>query len=461
MKATFLIALLVHTLMAAPSGFAQPAEVVSDSLALAQTALSQLRDQVSAFDMSLVEPLNSLADQQMRSGQLEQAHRTLDRAMQIVRVNQGLFTSAQHPLLHKKIENLASQGNWEDARAQLDHLFYLYTKKQKFVTQEMISGFGQLSDIHLRAISEDSNEYQGFHFSRAATGNWLALAIGEALWGKEDPRLVPLIYEVMNQFHLEYVAINQGGRVGIEIRTVVPGSNWVRQISEMRQYYLANGAGLIGQLRAIYSSEALFDQEAIAMVDLYLADWLSLFDQHEQVLAAYSKAYQNLLAANVDAQELDRFFATPRLLPEPQFFPSLSLALEAQGVEIDVATMDAELGIDTEAKLFFAEWSPGFPYAQQPSRLGGPRANSTEFAIFSFNIGGLPDIARLLDGRRPLGFGAVENVTALSAMPESEYKQRKILNRVGSLRFRPKLVGGVPHEIDATLIYAVAAPFKP
>jgi hypothetical protein len=381
--------------------------------------------------------------------------------MQIVRINQGLFTNAQHPLLHKKINNLISQGNWTEARMQLDHLVYLYTKKQKFATQELLDGFVQLSDTHLLGISADSYDYQGFHFSRASAGSRVALAIGAALWGEEDPRLVPLIYSVLSQFHLEYVAINQTGKTGVELRTVAPGSNWVREKSEMRQYYLAVGAELIGQIRAVYSSEVLFDQEAIAMVDLYLADWLTLFNSHEQALEAYSNAYNSLLTASVDVQELDRFFAAPRLLPEPQFFPSLRLALDAQIAARDVEAFAGELDVDADVKMLFAEWAPAFPYVQRPARLGGARVNSNELAIFSFNIGGSPDIARLLKGRRPLGFGVVENLTALTALPESDYQQRRLLERVGSLRFRPKLVDGVPHEVDVTLIYVLAEPYQP
>lgn len=458
MQARLLIALLLNVNLAAAGAFAQTNEASIDALALAQAAVSRLQDEVSSLDMSLVEPLNSLADQQIGLEQFEQAYRTLDRAMQIIRINLGLFTQAQHPLLHKKIDTLVSQGNWDDARSQLDHLVYLYTKKQEFATVELLEGFRKLSDTHLRGISDDSYEYQGFHFSRVSAGNRVALAIGEALWGEDDPRLVPLIYRVLSHFHLEYVAINNGGRTGTEIRTVVRGSNWVREVAEMRQYYLSVGTSLIGQVKAIYSSEQQFDQEAIAMTELYLADWLSLFNQHEEALSAYNKAYEKLLAANVNAQELDRFFSTPRLLPEPAFFPSLSLALEAQGPVVTAESLDIGLDSEADASLFFAEWSPGFPYVQQPYSLGGPTVSSNELTIFSFNIGGFPDISRLLKGRRPLGFGAVENVTALTNLPEDADQQRRLLDRVSSLRFRPKLVGGVPHEIDATLIYALAAP---
>ena len=459
MKAIILIVFLVHSSLVLTRGSAQTSIGGADSLLLAQRAVSELQDEVSAFDMSLVEPLNSLVDQLMADGQLELAHRTIDRAMQIIRINEGLYTNAQFPLLHKKIDNLANQGNWDDARTQLDHLVFLYTKKQKFASQELLNGFARLAAVHLRGISDDSYEYQGLHFSRVSAASWIALAIGEGLWGKEDPRLVPLIYAVLSQFHLEYVAINTSGRTGVEIRTVAPESNWVREVSEMRRYYLLAGAELLSQVKAIYSAEAQYDQEAMAMADLYLADWLSLFNQSESALAAYSEAYESLLASKVDAQALDRFFATPRLLPEAQFYPSLTEAIEAHESGIGPDMVEVELGSDSQVQLLFAEWSPGFPFAQQPSRLGGARMSSDALAIFSFKLGGFPDVERLLKGRRPIGLGTIENLTALTELPESDYQKRQLLNRVSSLRFRPKLVEGLPHETNATLVYVLATPY--
>ncbi len=459
MKATLIFAFLGSSLLAAANGLAQSSTANPESLALAQTAVTELQSRVSAYDMSLVEPLSALADQQIGFGELELAHRTLDRAMQIVRINQGLFTRAQHPLLHKKIDNLIDQGHWEDARAQLAHLVYLYSREQQIVSQELLDGITKLSDAHLRGISQDSSEYQGFHFSRVSASNRIALSIGEALWGEHDPRMVPLIYRVLSQFSLEYAAISFDGRTGIELRTVVPGSNWIREVSEMRQYYLLVGTDLIARLKAVYSSDAAFDAEAMAMTDLYLADWLNLFNQNEAALAAYSQAYENLLAANVDTQLIEQFFATPRILPEPQFFTSLSHALEGQAAGISPALSSLEPESSTQVQLFFSEWSEAFPYVQQPVNLAEAEINSNEFAIFTFNIGGFPDIERLLQGRRPVGLGVVENLTALTELPDSSYQKRRLLKRVGSLRFRPKLVRGIPHEIDATLIYALAANY--
>jgi hypothetical protein len=395
----------------------------------------------------------------MRFGEFQLAYRTLDRAMQTVRINQGLFTQAQHPLLHKKIDNLVGQGNWEDARAQLAHLVYLYSREQQIVSQELLDGIMKLSDAHLRGISKDSYDYQGFHFSRVSASNRVALSIGEALWGEQDPRLVPLIYRILSQFSLEYAAISFNGRTGIEIRTVVPGTNWIREVSEMRQYYLLVGTELIARLRSVYSSETAFDEEAVAMADLYLADWLNLFNQNEAALAAYRQAYENLLAANVETRIIDQFFATPRILPEPQFFTSLSHAIEGQAAAISPEHSSVEPESGAHVQLFFSEWSEGFPYVQQPVNLIEAGINSAEFAIFTFNIGGYPDVERLLQGRNPLGLGVVENLTALTKLPDSGYQKRKLLERVGSLRFRPKLVGGIPHETDATLIYALAASY--
>ncbi len=74
----------------------------------AQTLLNGLEENFTQMDPRLSEPLMQVATQMMLLGRFDEAHRYLDRGMQIVRVNDGLYTRAQRPFLQKKIENFAN-----------------------------------------------------------------------------------------------------------------------------------------------------------------------------------------------------------------------------------------------------------------------------------------------------------------------------------------------------------------
>jgi tetratricopeptide (TPR) repeat protein len=100
-----------------------------DELALSRAVLDDQQDSFGSLDLRLIEPLEQLADALMQLNQFDEAHTMLDRAMQIVRVEDGLYTEIQRPLLEKKIENFANRGDWDSARENMEHLLWLYINK--------------------------------------------------------------------------------------------------------------------------------------------------------------------------------------------------------------------------------------------------------------------------------------------------------------------------------------------
>ena len=170
----------------------QLGQAVEQELQRARELVLSLESPTDHLDPRLSEPLLQLAESQMRSGNYAEAHATLDRAMQVVRINEGLYTRSQIPLIRKKIENFAEARNWDEARTQLDHLFWLHRTKSDQVDLDLLRDFQELSALHLRAVAEDAYDYQSFHLRRAANASWLALAVGESLWGDTDQRLAPV-----------------------------------------------------------------------------------------------------------------------------------------------------------------------------------------------------------------------------------------------------------------------------
>lgn len=456
MKLSFFV--LSNLLLISSSLVAQVPEssVRAGALTQAQEALDALERTIDPMHMSLVDPLDALADQFMIAGRYDQAHRTLDRAVQIVRINEGLYTRSQVPLQRKKIQNLANSGNWEDARQQLEYLYWLHTKKSKYVTLQLLNDFNQLSDLHLRGISEDFLEHQAFHFKRAANINWMSLAIAQALWGEQDPRLVPVIYRVINQLNLERIAVNVPGLLSRSLRVIAPNSDWLRDVEQMNVFYHEAGKRLLGQISSIYAFMEPPNSEAVAMAQLYLADWDALFKQNNEALETYKVAYANLVDVTQDPEAVNGFLETPRLLPEPDFYDSLDSAMRDS---VSANSLAVDLEIELDDPLVFSEWSAAFPFVQQPRALPKQQNDISEFAIFSFNLEGVPDIARFLRFRNPAGIGVVENLSLLEPNEPGELNVNRLSRHVKTLRFRPKLVEGVPHEMDATLVYLPASVY--
>lgn len=402
---------------------------------------------------SLTEPLSQVADRLTRLGQYAEAHATIDRAMQIVRSNEGLYTRAQIPLLQQKLDNLARWGNWSDARDQLEHVYWLYRTKVP-VDAALTDHFMKLSDMHLRGVAGDLPEYQIFHLRRAESANRWAILVGEAIWGELDPRLGPMLYNLAKQYHIQAAAIQGGGRVASELRQVSPGASIMRDRISARRFYYFAGLQAMKRIRSIYAEGQRTDPEARAMADLYLADWQVLFGRDTEALSNYQLAYNGLQEAGLDAEQLDRFFRTPTLVPEPKFYPRLSQALQAKA---EVPRPPVELAPNSLSEtLFFAEWSPAFPFVRPPFQLDFGAPLESNIAMFSFNLAGISDIARWLSDRKKQAFASVQEARLVQPRVETSDQEALLLERLESLRFRPRLDRGVPKESAGTLMYQLA-----
>jgi len=407
------------------------------------------------LDPRLSEPLFQMADDLMRLGNYGEAHAALDRAMQVVRINEGLYTRSQIPLVRKKIENFAMSRNWDAARNQLDHLLWLHRTKSEQLDRQLIDDFEALSALHLRGVAEDSYDYQSFHLRRAASSSWLALSVAESLWGKHDERLAPVIYNLIHQYHLHATAVQRGGRVAYELRQVTPGSDWVRERVEAVRLYYLTGNQLLGQLQEIYRQAEPANREALAMAKLYMADWQVMFSRNTDALESYQLAYQGLEEAGVDSALMDAYFSQPTLLPVTEFHPTLSEAMTARAQESHRPVQLASVAAET---LYFNEWSAAFPYVQQPAEFGNGSSPDSNFALFSFNIAGVTEISSWLDGREEKEVASIQEATIVEPQSPTEDEQEQLLKRLDRLRFRPSLeAGGIPRESNATLVYQIAA----
>lgn len=436
-------------------GFTQAELSVQSGQALQRIRadLDVLERELDPMHIGLVEPLSALADQLISVGQFDRAHRALDRAIQIIRINEGLYTPSQLPYQRKKVANTVNSGNWDDARQQIEHLYWLYTKKTEYATPQLMDDLAFLANLHLRGITEDNGELQSYHLRRGSTANWMALAIGEALYGDNNPILVPIIYKTVNHLYLEKVATDQAGQTSRALREVVPGSGQLRSVDYMNYAYHQLGYRLLNQIKSIYATQDQVDSEALAMAELYIADWDALFKRNERALNTYKSAYGKLADSVQDPDLLTAFFAKPRLLPEPVFFPSVKLA------QIESAANPLPSGlaeVEVEDSLVFTEWSANFPFVPTPVTLPSQAGNSANIAIFSFHLAGAPDLSKLMRFRNPAPIGAAEDLSLVEAFESSEGSASSLLSNIRHLRFRPKLVDGVPQQANAKLVYVPA-----
>ena len=453
---TIISVAVVTVVPLAPAQSQDPATLQME-LQRSRALLYDLETQGDHLNPALAEPLAQMADRHMQLGQYPEAHAAIDRAVQVTRINEGLYTASQVPLLKMKMENLFRWGNWAPARDQLEHVYWLFRTRME-VNNGLVDDFMDLSDLHLRAVAGDSAEYQTWHLRRAEGANRWAILVGEAIWGETDQRLPSMYYNLAKQYHIQAAAIQGGGRVAYELRQVTPGANVMRDRLDARRFYYFSGLRALKRIRQIYANSESPDLEGQAMANLYLADWQVLFGRNEEALESYQLAYAQLTEAQVDGDNLASFFSKPTLVPEPDFYPQLGQALAARSArhEPQLALSLAPASETETETLFFMEWSPAFPFVRPPFQLDAKLPPESNFALFSFNLAGISDISRWLNDRRKQAFASVQQARLVQPRLNSPDQEELLLQRLQSLRFRPRLVEGVPSDSAATLMYRLA-----
>jgi hypothetical protein len=335
----------------------------------------------------------------------------------------------------------------------MEHLLWLYTNNSLRIDQLLIEDLLELSRLHLRAFSEDNSFWQGYHFEQSSRIRWLAIGVARSVWGKTDERLVPLIYEQLRQFHLQSVALWRGGATSYSLRRVAPGLDIMRNRSDVNESFYLSGLGLLDNLFLIYAESESPDPEAIAMTHVYLADWHILYSKPQVAIEAYRQAYQELLAAGVDATLANEFFNQPMVIPETEFYASLEVAVAAQRNRM-VTVGDG----NSDAYLSFSEWSAALPNVRSPipGNTTDSAAANSNFALFSFQLAGVNKASSWYSHRFSSTVSMIQQEELLGHYLETPPGEGQLLEKLKSLTFRPRLVDGEPRQATGRLKYYLA-----
>ena len=381
-------------------GFTQPVPIeVNHELQLYRDSLDALETALGSTSPQLVETLEEIADRLMALDEHAEAQAVLNRAQQIIRINEGLYSVSQYRLLRKKIENLVNMRDWRNARKLQDHLFWLYTHKNTNFHENTVAELLKTSDLHLRGVVEDGAKYQSYHYHSAASHSRFALAIAQAIWQPHDPRYGQVIYEQLKHSYLQALAVQK------------TSLNLNRDV--VRTIHRGIGYLYLEQLRQLHLDHETPDLEAAAMTTLYRADWQVLFQQRELAVASYAEAYSELLEAGVPVQLVDELFVEPSLIPEPVFYAKVSAALANRKKRTQFTLLPLRDGF---IRVTFDDWSElTSPSGKNDGGLGNVFTDPV-IALFSFSLAGVEQIERgRWPNRRRSAFGASHDLKLLEA----------------------------------------------
>ncbi len=325
-----------------PGAFAQTQSVPAQGL---QAQSAQARE---AFPQTLL----ILEDGQalLQGGQFNAAEEFFYNAFQASRATGGFYSPEQISILENILASSLLLGKWDQFLQRSEYLERLYGQVYGLNSAEMIDGWKKLSYWHLAAAAAMDSERTVWHLIKSRTLLWQAVSQIEAKSGKFDPALAPLLYQIALRHYYIANSTQRRGITSYELRTDNPAfvSGWAQSKNATLKRDYEVGVELLQRIRGIYTNGSQADAETDAMLLLHLADWQLLFGRGGDALDHYYEAWDDLNAAGFSAEQLDRYFGRPMLLP-------------VTDLNTRIATEEHDIN-----KLTFSYWSSVLPGVQAP-----------------------------------------------------------------------------------------------
>lgn len=160
-----------------------------------ENAISALQSAHGPFDTRLLEPLQGLIGTHIENASFDQAFVLLDQQLQIQRINHGLYSAEQIPIIETMLELQSRAGDWQRINDTLQYLSWLYQRDESLPAESRLAGLKSVGAWHLRALEQDERVREAHHLVRLSHLEDKAATLAEEQLGAESEALVPYLYD--------------------------------------------------------------------------------------------------------------------------------------------------------------------------------------------------------------------------------------------------------------------------
>ncbi|MBT8440472.1 MAG: hypothetical protein KJO91_12140 [Gammaproteobacteria bacterium] len=378
------------------------------------------------FQLEQVELLVDQARQALRNGRYPEAEALLEQSLQINRATIGLHNPSQLALVDQLLEALLVQGKWDEFEQKLDYTAWLNRKINANDPQALANGLLRQSDWHRAAAGVIQRSRSAWYLIQGKYLNWQAVSELETHYGRQDPRLAPVLYQIVLEHFYQSVLNERRGMTSYELKSDenTPANSWMFSRNESVQRSYRIGRENLQRIRELYQPIQDIPNSTDALLQIYQADWEFLHGNNRVALALYQNAYHELLAAGIAEAEVDGYFNQLTKLP-------------AQSLQTEWLKPRAK---DNESTVEFFAWSALYPGAEAPAEFLQP-----PFQVFSDDSQRAEVELKLEVTGDPASGNFNYEIADLNikyVVPDGEEMTDKVLIEVPLIKFRPRLVAG-------------------
>lgn len=129
--------------------------------------ITELESQTGAYAYQLGPTLISLGLLQQEAGEHDEAAKAFQRALHIIRINDGLYSPKQLPLLELLIETNSAIDEWREVANNHDMMYWLYKRNYHMNDPTLLPVIKRLRRWHIEAYNKSTDRSLAEHFDAA------------------------------------------------------------------------------------------------------------------------------------------------------------------------------------------------------------------------------------------------------------------------------------------------------
>ncbi|MDO8860700.1 hypothetical protein Q6D67_03215 [Haliea sp. E1-2-M8] len=292
-----------------------PREGQGAAVAAQRERLLLLEQEEGPYAAALAEPLMDMGRYLQEAGEAEQAGQLYQRALHVLRINEGLYSDNQMPLLRSLFAIHRSLGDWQGLDARYDYYFRLAATLGELDVESAVDYFRWQREALRRQL--DSTDHRRLLRLYEANEQLLAAADpaldAAGYWQLLDSQLRNL-YLIQALVTPRMVSTTRGFTSAAPFRSEPLQEIDVHEqrLVNVQRSAVARGSEL---LSGFIDSAASRDEQLLAQALLALADWHQWNGDRRRAGEEYRQVVSYLQATGQDAL-LQKWFGSPVELPD-------------------------------------------------------------------------------------------------------------------------------------------------
>ncbi len=421
--------------------------------------IALLQSSSGPYNAELLEPLQTLSDTLIETGDWVEASSLLEQQLQIYRIGDGLYSNTQIPVIEKLMNLDVLRNDWEAASNRLSFLSWLHLRDSQSPAAEQLAGLRRVRDWHLFILNNDNPQREAEHLLSIRDLSQRAMAMATQQYGANSEALVDFMHDQAQAelyialaivltpdnsseliSDIEGVSNSAGPRLtqlrtvsdieaayGSKVNTVIDRTfrsamgKHFRKLSEIRDYYAGIQNSEAEAMALILMGDSMLMREQYKSRPLEFAGQRRGSGNIGLANRYYTEAAELLVSEGFDTADIAHYFSCPSILPINQFTPSFSTSNSGCQKESDQSLYDlgdVHLLVDS------------VPSPQQ-DEIGQQQNYAPEQSIVTLNFS-------------VNGNGQANRIEVVAAEPDETQHRTRARNIVERLQFRPAIVNGRP-----------------